>query len=57
MDTTLYGIFVAKSAPRLPPEWSLILGKISYLAMDFVVSPVSDRAVFGLSLQLSIPWI
>ena len=34
--TASYGTFIAKDPPRLAPEWSFILVKISHLAMDFV---------------------
>ena len=41
--TAPYGIFIAKSPPRLAPEWSFVLVEISHLIMDFVVSPASNR--------------
>ena len=34
--TASYGTFIAKDPPRLAPEWSFILVKISHLAIDFV---------------------
>ena len=49
-----YGIFIAKSTPRIAPEWSFILVKISRLTMDFVVLQASDRIILGLGPQLCI---
>ena len=44
-------------SPRLAPEWSWILVKISHITMDFVISPASDRIILGLVPQLFITWI
>ena len=52
-----YGIFLAKSPPRLAPEWPFILVKISHLKMDFVVCLASDGIDFNLSPQLCIVWM
>ena len=50
--TAPYDIFIAKSTPRLAPEWSFILVKISHRKMDVVVCLASERIVFGLSPHL-----
>ena len=48
--TASYDIFIAKSTPRLAPEWSLILVKISHLKMNFVMCLASERLFLSFAL-------
>ena len=47
-NTATHGIFIAKSPPRLAPEWSFVLPKIDHLIRDFMVCLVSGKLVLDL---------
>ena len=44
-------------SPRSAPEWSWLRVKISHITMGFVISPASERIIWGLGPQLCSIWI